>query len=286
MSKFKVGDRVRCVEDYPYQFTKGNEYVVRYYDADGDRLGVVSDDEGDENGLGAKYFEPVFTIQAGRYYKTRDGRKVKVTKHDESDTTYPFCHDSSDGREHWLTLDGKSCIGLSDDDLIAEWVDEPVAVAPATATFKAGDRVRLNCSEFSSAEAKYGTGTITGPAYNRRGKLDVAIDNYGGNLSYNDDELTLIADAVEEPATIKVGDWVRTDDGDIAIVLYDDGSDMLQFKVGFVGDNEENWDWRSDLQLTIVPPGTTKAANDNAPILAEIDELEQRLSELRAKLAA
>lgn len=143
---FKAGDRVRCVRDYPGQFTKGKEYVVRYYDADDKRLGVVSDDEGDENGLGASYFEPT---------------------------------------------------------------------------------------------------------------------------------------------TIKVGDWVRTDEGDIGIVLHDDGSGSLQFKVGFVGDgNGEHWDWFSDLRLTVVPAGTTKAANDNSALLAEIDELEQRLSDLRARAAA
>lgn len=56
--KFKVGDRVRCLKDYPGQFTAGYESVVRYYDAEDERLGVVSDDAGDENGIGASWFEP------------------------------------------------------------------------------------------------------------------------------------------------------------------------------------------------------------------------------------
>lgn len=48
MAKFKVGDRVRCLEDYDDQFTKDRIYVVsRVGD---DRISVKKDDIGAPNG--------------------------------------------------------------------------------------------------------------------------------------------------------------------------------------------------------------------------------------------
>jgi len=88
-------------------------------------------------------FEPApLQIVAGRYYKTRDGRKVgPMTKW--SDTEHPWepvggCKEFNEAGDLWRD-DGTSDYSP---DIIAEWpADEPVAVAAPTAKFKVGDVV-------------------------------------------------------------------------------------------------------------------------------------------------
>jgi hypothetical protein len=91
-------------------------------------------------------FEPLpvaspITIAAGRYYKTRDGLKVGPMYFSDFGDDQPW----SDG-SRWYSNDG-SWRGDSQEyerDLIAEWVDEPAAIAndnAAPAKFKVGDRV-------------------------------------------------------------------------------------------------------------------------------------------------
>lgn len=63
MSKFNIGDKVRLKVDSPKaegQFSRGNEYIV--VRVMGDRIKVAEDDSGDENGWGARYFEPVANV--------------------------------------------------------------------------------------------------------------------------------------------------------------------------------------------------------------------------------
>lgn len=75
------------------------------------------------------------TIQAGRYYKTRDGRKVgpmisfygNFIKAHGDDFVY-----APDGRRDF--------VDTPNEDIIAEWVDEP---AVAEAMFRIGDRVKF-----------------------------------------------------------------------------------------------------------------------------------------------
>lgn len=79
--------------------------------------------------------EPALKIEAGRYYKTRDGRKVLVDHNPhynsaESDS-YPWKHDCGYGGYHGLTETGTSCINHSGSDLIAEWQDAPSAPVAA-----------------------------------------------------------------------------------------------------------------------------------------------------------
>lgn len=117
-------------------------------------------------------------IEAGRYYKTRDGRKVGPLKtHGGSGLIVVF----GDGRV-W-ELDGKArkaCVSMSPyDDLIAEWheatnvgaqVDtlaeeygSPKAAAKKAATpkFKVGDRVRLVVDDGNAV--KVGATGVVGP---------------------------------------------------------------------------------------------------------------------------
>jgi hypothetical protein len=62
------------------------------------------------------------TIQAGKYYRTRDGRKVGPIKNLD-DKVYPFCDDSETYTKLGEVIDGKERLG----DLIAEWQDETPA---------------------------------------------------------------------------------------------------------------------------------------------------------------
>lgn len=79
----------------------------------------------------------------GKYGKTRSGKKVMVKNTIGED--FPF----RAGGNHY-NADGSHYYGEDHKDLVAEWVDEPVAAveevavaeATATPTFKVGDRVR------------------------------------------------------------------------------------------------------------------------------------------------
>lgn len=107
-------------------------------------------------------FAPVDTttlaIEAGKFYKTRDGRKVGPLKfwngRDDG-----LCEEVGDGR-YW-SFDGVGHNKATGEDLIAEWVEDPAA-APAKASndnaeqaarprFNVGDRVRAIKSSFGGA---------------------------------------------------------------------------------------------------------------------------------------
>lgn len=87
-------------------------------------------------------------IEAGRFYKTRDGRKVGPAFISGyiatfgSTGNYASAVWSDDGRSS--SRDDK--LSLKDNDIIAEWIDEPVAKASndnAEPKFNIGDRVRV-----------------------------------------------------------------------------------------------------------------------------------------------
>lgn len=105
------------------------------------------------------------TIQAGRYYKTRDGRKVGPM---EWRNTYgsAFTWQYGNGRRIFMP-DGTNFDGPnSPEDLIAEWSDtsddvplrgvSPVVAPATTAKFKVGDRVK--CLRNNGAPAYFTIG--------------------------------------------------------------------------------------------------------------------------------
>ncbi|WP_158673345.1 hypothetical protein [Bosea sp. FBZP-16] len=285
MSKFKVGDRVRTNGDFTFD---PNEGVIT--SIEDTRHAVRVDGEGSYSWT---YYErelelianaPALTIQAGKFYKTRDGRKVGPMVRGSGGGSREYAWTApqkvGDFVTSWTT-EGLYHVGdrrpeIAACDLIAEWVDEPVA--SATVTFKVGDRVR--CVRDYPGQFTKGKEYVVRYYDSEDSRLGVVSDDEG-------DENGLGA-SYFEPITIKVGDWVRTDNGEIGIVLHDDQTEIHPYLVGYVGatDIDEASEWCGAYELTVVPPGTAKASNDNAPILAEIDELEQRLSDLRAKLAA
>ncbi len=86
-------------------------------------------------------------IEAGKFYKTRDGRKVGPAFISGNIATFGSTGNyasavwSDDGRSS--SRDDK--LSLKDNDIIAEWIDEPVTKASndnAKPKFKVGDRVR------------------------------------------------------------------------------------------------------------------------------------------------
>lgn len=139
MGNVKVGDKVRSLVTQ-IDVRAGELYEVKTVD-DGDVW--VIDDVGDNWYLASDEFEtlpasaeapedkPAFKIEAGKYYRTRDGRKVGPV----ADRGRYYCanemHYNSDGEcglegRHYPSQDWRDR-----HDLIAEWVDEPVkAVAP------------------------------------------------------------------------------------------------------------------------------------------------------------
>ncbi|NTA16049.1 hypothetical protein [Agrobacterium tumefaciens] len=123
---------------------------------------------------GAKYIEnlePVLTtstpeqpatlkIETGKFYKTRDGRKVGPafisgrTATFGSTGNYASAVWSDDGRSS--RRDDK--LSLRDNDIIAEWIDDPVSKPSndnAKPKFKVGDRVRVVKDGFVSGGSRH-----------------------------------------------------------------------------------------------------------------------------------
>lgn len=119
---YKVGDKVRALDSVNGEFTRGKIYTVK-------RVGEFSlsteeDDSGrTDNGWTSSNFElvPTFTISAGKFYRTRDGRKVGPMESDDWGDGYPW----TDG-ERWYSGNGAWIESEeSEHDLIAEWHDTP-----------------------------------------------------------------------------------------------------------------------------------------------------------------
>lgn len=79
MGKFKIGDRVECLDSYAGQFTKGKIYVVSadHRGAKYESVKVERDDRGStENGWLPEFFKlaPTITIEPGKHYRLRNGK--------------------------------------------------------------------------------------------------------------------------------------------------------------------------------------------------------------------
>jgi len=110
---------------------------------------------GKSGGFLARELEPsssegcssAFKLEAGKFYKTRDGRKVGPAF--VSGDVATFGSKSNHASAVWSD-DGRSShrddkTSLKDNDIIAEWIDEPVVASNDNAQpkFKVGDRVRF-----------------------------------------------------------------------------------------------------------------------------------------------
>jgi hypothetical protein len=171
MGKFKVGDRVRVIDE------RGGRKIgdIAVVSKAGDLKGL----SGGSIGLFAYRLEPAppLTITAGKFYKTRDGRKVGPM---EAGVWGRVFYDSSRSitGQSW-NEDGSFIYGVVNNiDIIAEWVDEPVAVAPAKPKFKVGDRVKCTIG--------MGNGKVK--AVNADGRYKVDWDNGDAGVTWWDDE--------------------------------------------------------------------------------------------------
>lgn len=127
-AKFKVGDRVRCVRADCFGLVHGKESVVTGVR---DKLVMVDGDEGLWHEYRFELVAPTLRIEAGKYYRTRDGRKVgPAVKHNSEDYgRWPWEVPQNDVT---FAEDGKHMSDgtESPDDLVAEWV-EPKSCAAA-----------------------------------------------------------------------------------------------------------------------------------------------------------
>lgn len=210
-NRFKVGDRVRVVR-------RGDDDGGSFHSAKiGDEFTVtkIYDEPETEIHTNVWYFypheiEPVdasLTIQAGRFYRTRDGRKVgPMRKWYHKDIDHPW--------EDGDTGDIYSDNGTSDynEDIVAEWSDEPAATPTPTTGFT----VPLDAPEFGGAESKFkvgdkvehidlketGTGVIEDVFDN--GTVGVRWSSWHGYCTDPVDVLRLVAEATtaQEPSAL------------------------------------------------------------------------------------
>jgi len=124
----KVGDRVRSLVDW-CDVKKGNDYSVEEISGTGVWVKVTG---AYNHFMDFKEIEPpTVTIEPGKFYKTRDGRKVgPVVVAQGNGEPWPWKLESG---THYYKEDGHSCPGYAHrhddkDDLIAEW-QEPAATA-------------------------------------------------------------------------------------------------------------------------------------------------------------
>jgi hypothetical protein len=150
MGKFKVGDRVRCVKRYTGAFTVGKEYTVAYYEPAEHRIGVVTADHGDNDGIDASYFE---LAVAKWEHKVGDRVRSLVSPEKGIGTIVKNEADGFNSYGHTMVKFDNWRMGHNGVDLLgntggSHWLIYPSelelvpTVADAGGGFKAGDRIR------------------------------------------------------------------------------------------------------------------------------------------------
>ncbi|WP_236759527.1 hypothetical protein [Agrobacterium tumefaciens] len=189
MGEFKKGDVIRAKRDINGFFDKGANYRIakkigqNFVLTDNDEPELEDAKHHTDLSWLIENFELVtLTIEAGKFYKTRAGRKVgpvRLKATHGSDGPYRI-----DGLWNYLEngLVGSISNGDHKDDLIAEWIDEPVAKASTTTAsndnaqpkFKVGDRV---CAKHDSALGMISKGDLGTVKSVGGGHLRVTFDN-------------------------------------------------------------------------------------------------------------
>lgn len=163
MGKFKKGDEVRLIKSEHYngygRYGKTGELgtVIRYDGID-DTYSVDFTESG-QWWAKASNLEPsasTLKIEAGKFYKTRDGRKVGPMERREGFLFHEGWHYNASGECCYRGRSG-DCV-QKDREIIAEWIDEPVVAKAkpsndnAKPKFKVGDRVKLTRSFYGAAK--------------------------------------------------------------------------------------------------------------------------------------
>jgi hypothetical protein len=208
MGKFEKGDVIRAKRDISSFFNKDGLY--RIAKATGKSF-VLTDNEQPEVGNAKHHtdlpwltenFELVsLKIEAGKFYKTRDGRKVGPMRVDHfHDREYGWTVDhpfsSSIGKAWRSNGTFGTVIGVKHDaDLVAEWNNEAVAEASndnAQPKFKVGDR----------AECTLGCGKATVKFVRSDGRFLVDWDDGSiGTVFWADNDFNLVTPATPTTTT-------------------------------------------------------------------------------------
>jgi hypothetical protein len=273
----KIGDRVRMTDSYDgrqaetdgtvMKHTFGTNYNVKF---DAPFLGHGEDDRcwNVPASKLALVGEPAFKVEVGKTYVMRAGGLRGPIEAQDDFLTAGGMHYAANGECCYRGKSGDTV--RPGEDLIAEWV-EPVA---EPARYKVGDKVRM------SNGATYFAGQDTTIA-----RVDEHDDVMPYLVTTGDDRMWVYPKDIAgpaAPAVAKVGDWVRAGDGRVGILFGNDGGGWTPLHVGYPNGDASSFD---PGDLTVVPAGTVAAANDNAPILAEIETLQARIDGLRASLA-
>lgn len=157
MGEFKKGDVIRAKRDINGFFDKGANYRIakkigqNFVLTDNDEPELEDAKHHTDLSWLIENFELVtLKIEAGKFYKTRDGRKlgpIVVAQGRGEPWPWKSCYGWN---TYYFKEDGFSCPGSihnhrDADDLIAEWIDEPVAKPSndnAKPKFKVGDIVK------------------------------------------------------------------------------------------------------------------------------------------------
>jgi len=144
---YNVGDRVVFLDEGGPEGCVGtvivadvdNTYDVKFDEWSGGHSGD-SRDGTDSHWWAEAYQIAPFRLEAGRYYKTRDGQKVGPME----EYCEGFIQRLGDGMK-WN--DDGSRVNRSHEDIVAEWVEPEAKAAPApepepATKFKVGDRIR------------------------------------------------------------------------------------------------------------------------------------------------
>jgi hypothetical protein len=214
MGKFKKGDAVRLIKSEDYnrhgRYGKTGEIgTVIQYDAVDHTYYVDFTESGKwwAKASNLETFAATLKIEAGKFYKTRDGRKVG-----------PLISNWCDN-EHWpfrwpeqtmyYKPNGFSCPGSAHlhrdaDDIIAEWIDEPVAKASNDNTqpkFKVGDRVEITANDNYRVSFVGSFGTIKTVPTNAAAGFRVELDD-GREFPFWPSEMTVRPSSAPPTTTI------------------------------------------------------------------------------------
>ncbi|MBY3263835.1 hypothetical protein HFO15_19605 [Rhizobium laguerreae] len=204
MGKFKVGDRVRCVNDDSTECVKaGHEYVVRGYDGEFITVDLV---HGGQGGMSDWRFELVVPA-SGKKFKVGD-KVVLITDNAEYGSKGDECviaaADRSGYRVDFTTGDHAGDFW---------WVSEEKLSASAW-TPKIGDRVLMKPNSAWACDATVGPGTVF-PS-EKEGYIIVKFDGDNGfpwNVSVDDIEPLPVAAVAPGALTITAGKFYKTRDG-------------------------------------------------------------------------
>lgn len=215
------------------------------------------------------------TIEAGKSYRTRDGRKAGPLEDYESQDTLSGYVEGDSSVRVWYIEGGKHRFNEANIDLVAEWVEPAAEAVEAPATeqpkFKAGDKVRALKGTFSG---DYKAGEIYEVSHALVGHVQTVRDSFGSKTNgWGDSNFELVEET--QPAKFKVGDRVVIigNEGDPAVVKTRNSEGKMSIQFDWA--ERSGIEWWCDDELTPLPSTTasspvTFARNDLVTLAAPV----------------